>query len=182
MREHYEAAGRVAAAAIANGDRIVNSYNEKTNKSNSLGLQIQSRGVNIQIDASPSSSHLTTAVDRRFSYMDGFDPDQLPTVAEAEDVLLQDRELLDFDGRINTLAFQPDGVDQSFYDGVRVVRPIYAYNNDFGIKQYREVVQDLVFRSAEAFDSVSTAFNIEMDADEALEETTETTSSSRSFQ
>lgn len=177
MRDHYTALGRVASAAIANGDRIVNTYNESTNQRGTVGMQIQSRGVNIHIDASPTTAHLPTAVDRQFSYMDGFDSDQLPFIGDAEDVLIRDRELRDFDGRIKTLNWQSEDDSVTYFDGVRVVSPLYAYGDDFDVQDYREVVQDLIFRSAEAFDAVATEFDIEMDADEALEETDDELSS-----
>lgn len=181
MRDHYKAAGRVASAAIANGDRIVHTYDTAANDRGHFGLHIESRNTTIQVDADPAAQYLSGGAVTRLSHENGFSPSTLPEAAAAREVILKDRDLRDFDGDIHVLECQEGSDDTETFDGIRVIRPIYAYDSEFSLRDYREVINDLVFRGREAFDIVADELDIDLTGQQPIESTEAEPESGRSF-
>ncbi|RLM94276.1 hypothetical protein [Haloarcula sp. Atlit-7R] len=169
MRDHYEAAGKVASAAIANGDTIVHSYDTSSNELGHFGLHIESRNTTVRVDADPAAEYLSGSAVTRLTNKDGFSPRNLPKAKAAREVIIEDRDLRDFDGDIHVLEYQDGNDSTEIFDGIRVVCPIYAYNPGFGLQEYREVINNLVFRGRETFDIVADELDIDLTGEKPIE-------------
>jgi len=181
MRDHYEGAGKVASAAMANGDRIVHTYDTASNDQGHFGLRIESRNTTIRVDADPAAQYLSGAVVTRLTHSEGFSPSKLPEAEAARQVIIEDRDLRDFDGDIHVLECKDDGNNTETFDGIRVLRPIYAYDPGFGLQEYREVINDLVFRGRETFDIVADELGIDLTGEQPIESADGEPESSRTF-
>lgn len=180
MRPHYEAFGRVCAAAIANGDNITMSRNEMVSNNGEVSVSINHNGFPIFISAKPTTGYLTAAAHHQFQGRDGFDVDRLPHVSEAEEILSNDEDVFGFDGSVYTLTVEDGQVD--LFDGIGVRRPLYAYEDQFGLEEYRQTVSDIVSRSRNIFQTVSRELDIEMDVEDSASENQPSPSQTRSFQ
>lgn len=180
MRDHYEAFGRICAAAIANGDNITTSRNEMVSENGEVSINIGHRGFPIFVSGHPTTQYLTAGANRRYQGIDGFDPDRLPHINEAEEVLSSDEDVFGFDGSVHTLTVENGQVE--LFDGISVRRPLYAYDDEFGLKEYRQTVSDIVFRSRDIFERISEELDIDMDVENSASEDQPSPSQTRSFQ
>jgi hypothetical protein len=170
VRPHYEAIGRIASAAIANDDVIVNSYDITSNDQGFLGIDIQHRNTTLRVNADPDSQYLDASVTARLRERDDVDTESLPPASKVRRVLFSESDIEDFDGTILVLENQPATDDREpIFDGVRVVRPVYAYDSDFSFKDYRIVVTDIVPRMNEAFHIVTDELDIEFTEKESIQ-------------
>ncbi|MFB6176011.1 MAG: hypothetical protein ABEI99_02495 [Halobaculum sp.] len=168
MRDHYEAFGAVCAAAIANGDRIVHSENETTGNEGTLGVRIHYRGATpASVAARPTAAYLVATVERRYRYMDAFDPDELVHITDATEFLEGHEVRRGFDGSVRPLVYEENATE--LFDGVAVSTPVYAYD-EFGVREYRDRLDTVDERSRRAMDAVSTEFDVSMDAADATDD------------
>lgn len=182
MRPHYEAIGRVASAAVANGDTIVNSYDIPSNEQGHLGLHIEHRETTFRVNADPGAQYLNVSVATRVTKRDDVDPSTLPSALEARRALFSGTNIEDFDGTIRVLEFQPERENgDGIFDGIRVVRPLYAYDPDFSFKQYREVITDIVPRMNDGFAIVTDELDINFESEKSIPSEEEATGSGPSF-
>jgi len=180
MREHYEAFGDVCAAAIANGDDIISSANEMTSENGDIAMNISHGGAIVFISAYPSTEYLSAGIIRRYTNIEAFNIKNLPHISDAEEILTEDESSMGFDGSVQTIPVEDGQVE--LFDGISVRRPLYAYDNDFGLKQYRHTLTDIVGRSRDIFQNVTEKLEIDTDAEGATSETQSEPSQMRSFQ
>jgi hypothetical protein len=182
MRPHYEAIGRVASAAVANGDTIVNSYDIPSNERGHLGLHIEHRETTFRVNVDPGAQYLNVSVGARLSKRDDIDTSDLPSTFEARRALFSGTDIEAFDGTIRVLEFNPNGNDgDPMFDGIRVVRPLYAYESDFSFKHYREVITDIVPRMNDGFAIVTDELDIDFTSNQSIPSEEEDTASGPSF-
>jgi hypothetical protein len=184
MRQHYQVVGKIAAAAVENGDRIANSFNKATGEDDDdhVGVEVHANGMAVHILSKPEKGYFEAIAVRRFSFLDGFDPNELPTVQAAEQVVQHDRFLTDFDGRIVCVEYQGTNADAALFDGVQVHHTLYPYADDFGLQEYRRAIREVKNRSRTALDLVADRFDVAMDADEAVDEEEDAADDLPSFQ
>lgn len=169
MRPHYEAIGRVAGAAVANGDTIVNSYDIPSNERGHLGLHIEHRDTTLRVNADPGAQYLNASVTVRLDKDDDFDSSTLPPVAEVRRALFSETDIENFDGSIRVIESHPNGNDEvAIFAGIRIDRPLYAYDSEFSFEHYREVIPDLVYRLNTAFGIVRDDLDTEFTKEESL--------------
>jgi len=162
MREHYEAFGSICAAAIANRDSIVHSVNEVDNDGE-ISMTIRHGADHVVIAAPTSTEYFSVIVERRHQNLDQFDESRLPHIEDAEDAVRGYDKFFNFDGTARLLTYESGQVE--LFDGVAVHEPIYPYEDDFSLKEYRKVVNDVVIRSRDIFDYLKDNLDIEMDGD-----------------
>ena len=180
MRAHYEAFGRVCAAAIANGDDITMSMNERVSETGEITINIAHRDGVVFVSAFPNSEYLTLGMNRRYQNIEGFSVERLVHINEAEEALSEDEDLFGFDGSVQPITVENGQVE--LFDGISVRRPLYAYEDDFGIKEYRHALSDVVSRSRDIFERLSEELDIDMDVEGSASENQPSPSQSRSFQ
>jgi len=181
MRPHYEAIGRVASAAVANGDTIVNSYDIPSNEQGHLGLHIEHRETTFRVNADPGAQYLNVVLAARLTNREDIDPETLPPAPEARRALFNGTGIEDFDGTIRVLEYTPDGNGDTHFDGIRIVRPLYAYDPDFSFRRYRELVTDIIPRLNNGFSIVSDELDIEFSDEQSIPSDEEDRPSGPSF-
>ena len=180
MREHYEAFGRVCAAAIANGDQILSSTNEMTSDTGEVILNIGHHGATVFVSAYPTTQYLTAGINRQYTNIDGFDHERLPHINDAEEILAEDDDLFGFDGSVQTINTENGQVE--LFDGISVRRPLYAYDESFNLEEYRSTLTDIDSRSSSIFRNVTEQLDIDTDVEGATSENQTEPSQVRSFQ
>lgn len=180
MREHYEAFGSVCAAAIANGDEILSSVNEMTSETGDIAVNISYNGAVVFVSAYPSTEYLSAGINRQYTNIEGFNPGDLPHISDAEEILTEDENLLGFDGSIQAIPIEDGQVE--LFDGISLRRPLYAYEDGFGLREYRRTLNDIVSRSRDIFQNITEGLEINTDAEGATSESQSEPSQMRSFQ
>lgn len=172
MRDHYEAVGKVCAAAIANGDSIIRSINEVESPNGEISITVQHGPDHVTIAAPTTTEYFSVIVERRHQHLDQFDENALPHIQDAKEVLQDYQPLFHFDGNAQILKYESGNVE--LFDGIAVHEPIYPYSSGFGLDEYRTVVTDVLDRSDDIFEHVRDELDIEMDGtDTAAGENTE---------
>jgi hypothetical protein len=172
MRDHYEAIGNICAAAVANGDSIIQSVNEIESPNDELSITVRHGADHVTIAAPTTTEYFFVVVERRHQYLDQFDHNNLPHIQDAKEVLQDYEPLFSFDGNARILKYESGNVE--LFDGIAVHEPIYPYSSEFGLNEYRTVVTDVLNRSDDIFQHVRDELNIEMEGtDTAAEENTE---------
>jgi hypothetical protein len=163
MREHYEAAGRIAAAAIATGDTVMNSYNEKNSPHGYIGFSVSTRGGSpVRIVGEPTSEYFQILHTRRYSRLETFSADDLPTVSNARETLLEST-VGDARFRTTPLSYQPDGETTEYYDGIQTETKIYPYENDFTTKEYARASSGVVLKNKAVMNEIEREFDIKLE-------------------
>lgn len=137
-------------------------------------------GAIVFILAYPSTEYLSAGINRQYTNIEAFNPENLAHISDAEEILTEDENLYGFDGSVQTISIEDGQVE--LFDGISVRRPLYAYDSDFGIKEYRRTLTDIVSRSRDIFQNVTKELGIDTDAEGATSETQSKPSQMRSFQ
>jgi hypothetical protein len=167
MREHYEAAGRIAAAAVATGDNILDSYNEKESTHGYIGFTVSTRGGSpVRIVGEPTSEFFRILHTRRYSRLETFSVDDLPTLSDARRTLVESKV---GDARCTTtpLSHQPNGEAAEYYDGIQTQTRIYPYEEAFSAREYARASSEVVVKNKAAMSEVERAFDIQLEPGEA---------------
>jgi len=166
FREHYSALGRVATAAIANGDSILNSWNENSSEIDQLGLYISTLDGMIQVGGDPSAQFMIMSHEKRLSYIEGFDQEQYFHVNDSKETVEQYSVESGFDGGVRVLEYQPESEMIDYYDGIKAQTMIYPYSENFGIREYRESLQQVTKLAVDLFLEVAEEHDIDIEAGE----------------
>lgn len=167
MREHHEAAGKIAAAAIANGDNVLDGYNERQSTHGHVGLTISTRlGSPVRIIARPTSDFFRILHTRRYSRLETFSIDDLPTIADARQELVEST-VGDAECITTPLSYQPDGESVEYYDGIQTQTRLYPYEDSFSTRDYARSSAEVVLKNKSAMKTVEQAFDITLEPAEA---------------
>ena len=167
MLDHHEAMGRVAAAALENGNRIINSKSD-TAENPVLYITVMTRMGNVTIAGTANQGYFQAIHELRWSNVDGFNPEKLPHITDAQE-FVQNQEYQPIDGAIELTKYEPDDDPIEYFDGIKVKHMLYPYESDFGLKQYRKATNVVVDRADKILADVGSEFEIEMDANEAAD-------------
>jgi hypothetical protein len=167
MREHYEAAGRIAAAAIANGDNVVDSYNETESTHGLIELAVSTRlGSPVRIVGRPTSEFFRILHTRRYSRLETFSVEDLPSIEDARQALVDSR-VGDAECTTTPLSYQPDGKTVEYYDGIQTQTRLYPYADSFSLKEYAQASAEVVLKNKSAMKELERAFDIRLEPAEA---------------
>jgi hypothetical protein len=102
--------------------------------------------------------------------MENFESIKLPHISDAREILVENPELHDFDGRLDTLPYQPEDDPVEYFDGVRAAGPLYVYEDGFGLSEYRTVTRETTERTRKAFELVIDGCEVDVNPDDTAEE------------
>ena len=167
MLEHHEALGTVAAAAIENGDTIIGSSTD-TAENPAFSITIRTAQGNTTVGGTPHQGMLTAIHDRRLSYIDSFDPTGLPHITDVQSTV-QKQDFIPSDGQVKILKWEQENDPVEYFDGFRLRKALYAFDDGFGLREYRTTIQEVGNLGAELMANVTDEFDIEMNAEEAAD-------------
>jgi hypothetical protein len=140
MREFDRAVGRIAGYCSAVGA----DYNGGMDQQGRHVLRVQHRGGIFSIWAGPTEGHFTAQSERRLTNIEGFDVTNSRPVVEVEsEIATHLKETRTGGSAVKTLSQMPDSDGLEYFDGYRVSKPLFVYEDDFGPREFDQRLSEI---------------------------------------
>jgi hypothetical protein len=165
MQEADEAFGTIAACANAFNDE----YRGYVTQNGQQVMDIHHRGGQFTIVPAGTNSYLQAITARQLSNIEEFPITESTPIVELDDATLSDinSEIPMTNVQSEKLIHTPDDDPVEYFDGIRTSKPLFVFDEAFGLKDFDETLSKIEQINRRMFNALLTELDIEIDADNA---------------